>query len=327
MSANALMQVLHQLPTQKDKNLLVGFDKADDAGVYRISDDTAVVVTLDFFPPIVDDPFTFGQIAAANALSDVYAMGATPRLAMNIVCYPKTLPLDPLNDIIRGSMDKLNEAGVLLVGGHSIEDSEIKYGLSVTGFVHPDRVITNAGARPNDALILTKPIGSGVIASALKAGKIKAGDAFAAIEAMKTLNKAASLVMTEFGVKAATDVTGYGLMGHAMEMCRASSVNFVIKAAQVPFFPMATELVKKKSCRPRSIASNMEFLNDDVRCVNVDAAVEMLIYDPQTSGGLLIAAPEGRADELVSALASNGVSACIIGKAVAREDGWRIRVE
>lgn len=325
MSANALMQVLHQLPIPKDKNLLVGFDKADDAGVYRMSGDTAVVTTLDFFPPILDDPFTFGQIAAANALSDVYAMGGTPRLAMNIVCYPKALPLEPLNEIIRGSMDKLGEAGVLLVGGHSIEDSEIKYGLSVTGFVHPERVITNAGARIGDSIILTKPIGSGVITSGLKAGKIK--DADVTIEAMKTLNRAASIVMAGFGVKAATDVTGYGLMGHAMEMCRASSVNFVIKAAQVPFFPMATELVKKKICRPRSIASNMEFLKDEVRCVNVDAAVEMLLYDPQTSGGLLLSAPQGRAAKLVDALRSKGVNAAIIGMCVAREDGWRIRIE
>jgi len=327
MSANALMQVLHQLPKTGDKNLLVGFDKADDAGVYRISDDTAVVATLDFFPPIVDDPFTFGQIAAANALSDVYAMGGVPRLAMNIVCYPAALPLDALNEILRGSMDKLNEAGVLLVGGHSIEDSEIKYGLSVTGFVHPERVITNAGARPGDSVILTKPIGSGVIASALKAGRIKTEDAIAAIESMKTLNKAASIVMAEFGVKAATDVTGYGLIGHAMEMCKASGVNMVIKAAQVPFFPMAAELVKKKNCRPKSIFSNTEFLKDEVRCSGVDTSIEMLMYDPQTSGGLLMAVPEGGASKLVDALISKGVNAAIIGMAIARADGWRIRVE
>lgn len=321
------MQVLHQLPHVKDKDLLVGIETADDAGVYKISEELAVITTLDFFPPIVDDPYLFGQIAAANSLSDVYAMGGEPRLAMNIVGFPKALGLDVLNDILRGAMDKLNEAGVLLVGGHSIEDSEVKYGLSVTGFVHPKKVTTNRGARPGDLLILTKPIGVGVITSALKAGRLKPGEAEDAFASMSALNKAAALVMVESGVKACTDITGYGLLGHAMEMAAGSRVNFVIRSKDVRVFPEALRLVKKKANRPRNLGKNIEYLGSNVRCAEIDESLKLLLYDPQTSGGLLMAVSEDKAKRVVEKLHERGVYGFVIGEVVEEEAGWRIKVE
>lgn len=321
------MQVLHQLPHVKDKDLLVGIETADDAGVYKISEEVAVITTLDFFPPIVDDPYLFGQIAAANALSDVYAMGGEPRLAMNIVGFPKALGLDVLNDILRGSMDKLKEAGVLLVGGHSIEDAEVKYGLSVTGFVHPKKVTTNRGARPGDVLILTKPIGVGVITSALKAGRLKAEEAVDAFSSMSTLNRAASSVMVDSGVLACTDITGYGLLGHATEMAAGSRVNFVIRSRDVRVFPEALKLVKRKANRPRNLGKNIEYLGPSVRCAEIDESLRLLLYDPQTSGGLLMAVPADKAVRVVEKLHDRGVSGFVIGEVVEEVAGWRIKVE
>src|SRR3970040_1036995 len=223
MGHDALAQVLRQLPKVEDKNLIAGTEHADDAGVYKLTGELAVINTVDFFPPIIDDPYTFGQISGANALSDVYAMGGVPRLAMNIVAFPASLDLSILQEIIKGSTDKLKEAGVILVGGHSIEDKEIKYGLSVTGLVHPQKVITNAGAKPGDKLILTKPIGVGVITTALKSGKIEPDEVKDAIDSMKAITDKASLIMQEVGVNACTEITGFGLMGHAMEMAEARS--------------------------------------------------------------------------------------------------------
>lgn len=328
MAQEPLTQVLRHLPIPKDPNLLVGIETSDDAGVYKISVEQAVVSTLDFFPPIVDDPFTFGRIAAANALSDVYAMGGSPRLAMNIVCWPKELPLEVLHEIMRGSLDKLNEAGALLVGGHTVEDTTIKYGLSVTGFVHPCRIITNAGARPGDALILTKPLGTGVIASALKAGRIDLNDAEAAIRSMEALNKAASEAMIEAKANACTDVTGFGLIGHSMEIAKASGVSLIIRASHVPLFPGALELTRNNANRPRTIASNMEFLRPEVSFASaIDEAAQIIFHDPQTSGGLLISVCEDRCAMLMALLGSRGVDAAIIGSVVKKQDGWRVRVE
>lgn len=320
------MQVLHQLPHMKDRDLLVGVDTADDAAVYKISEELALISTLDFFPPIVDDPYTFGQIAAANALSDVYAMGGAPRLAMNIVCFPKELDLSVLNDIIKGSMDKLAEAGALLVGGHSIEDREIKYGLSITGFVHPARVTRNSGARPGDVLILTKPIGTGVIASALKAGRIDVTDAQDALLSMKTLNRAAAEAAGAVGVNACTDVTGFGLLGHAMEVAKGSGVNLVIRSSQVRFFQSAPGLIKKKSNRPGSITANRGFLMKDTVISGIDEGVELLLLDPQTSGGLLISVPEDKSAMLIEKLRARGVDLAVVGFVIPVEEGWRIRV-
>src|SRR3990172_1257907 len=327
MGMGALMQVLRQLPEIEDRDLLVGPKQSDDAAVYRISDECAVVVTLDFFPPIVDDPYTFGEIAAANALSDVYAMGGNPRIATNIVCFPRELPLEILTGIIRGSTDKLKEAGVLLVGGHSIEDREIKYGLSVTGFINPKNIVTNSGAKAGDVLILTKPIGAGVITSALKGGRVseeEAGDAFIS---MKRLNRDAKEAMTEVGVSACTDVTGFGLLGHAFEVANASGVSLVIRSKDVEFFKKAVPLAADKKNRPRAIATNMEFLKDCVEISEkVNEAVEVLLHDPQTSGGLLIAVDKNKAGLLVKKLNEKGVDAFIMGGVIDKR-GCRIRVE
>lgn len=310
------MQVLHQLPVTKDKDLLVGIETADDAGVYRISDDTAVISTVDFFPPIVDDPFTFGEIAAANALSDVYAMGGTPRLAMNVVCFPKELPHEVLNEILKGSLAKLNEAGALLVGGHSIEDSEIKYGLSVTGFAHPDKIVTNSGARPGDALILTKPIGTGVVTSAIKAGKMREEEAEAVFDSMRTLNRHASICMVEFGASACTDITGYGLIGHAMEMAKGSGVSIIIDSPSVRVFPGTLKFVTKKSCRPRTLLTNREYLKPDIEVgASVPEELELVFFDPQTSGGLLIAIREEEATALIERLREK-IDAFRVGRVV-----------
>ncbi len=308
-------------------NLLVGVETADDAGVYKISDELAIISTLDFFPPIVDDPFTFGQIAAANALSDIYAMGGTPRLVMNIVCFPKALPLDILNEIMMGSMSKIAEAGALLVGGHSVEDAEVKYGLAVTGFAHPARITANSAAMPGDLLILTKPVGVGVITSALKAGRIDMREAEPAIESMKRLNRAASAAMMEVGVNACTDITGYGVLGHAMEMSKGSGVNIVIKASQVNTFPVALELIMKRSNRPRTLKSNMDFVMKDVAAPDIQEDLLMLLFDPQTSGGLLISVEEEKAEMLLSKLRENAISPFVVGRVVPQEAGWRIRVE
>lgn len=328
MGPKALMQVLHHLPDVKDENLLVGIDTADDAGVYKISNDTAVVNTLDFFPPIVDDPYIFGSIAAANALSDIYAMGGTPKLAMNIACFPPDLDLSILEDIIKGSVDKLKEAGVLLVGGHSIEDKEVKYGLSVTGFVHPDEIVRNAGAKPGDSLILTKPLGVGVITTALKNRNIKLEDADNAIVSMQALNNISAKVMTEIGVNACTDITGFGLIGHLTEVADASNVSAVINSKKVPVFDIAIKLVKKRGNMPKSIAANKEYFKERVECSdNVPSALEDLFYDPQTSGGLLLSVAKEKMPQLLERLKSQGVAGYKIGEAVMRRNEWLISVK
>lgn len=319
MGHDALAQVLRHLPEITDKNLLVGTKHADDAGVYKLTDELAVINTLDFFPPIIDDPWTFGQISAANALSDVYAMGGIPKLAMNIVAFPANLDLSILQEIINGSTDKLKEAGVILIGGHSIEDKEIKYGLSVTGLVHPRKVVTNAGAKPGDKLILTKSIGVGVITTALKNGKAKPDDVQDAIDSMKSLNNKASSAMQEIGVNACTDITGFGLLGHAMEMAEASSVSIIFRIKDIPFFPKAIELVKKTKNHPKTITSNKEYLSNQVKMSDIVTSEQVnLLYDPQTSGGLLISAPPEKSQILVERLSATQVKALVVGEVVRR---------
>ncbi len=328
MPPGALMQVLHRFKGDEDKDLLVGPKSFDDAGVYRIAPDKAAVLTIDFFPPIVDDPVTFGRICAANALSDIYAMGAEPTLAMNMVCFPEELPISVLNDIISGSIEKLDEAGVIVVGGHSIVDKEVKFGLSLTGFVHPDKIVKNSGARVGDDLILTKPIGTGVVTSAMKAGRASTDEAEAAIKSMVTLNRDASRVMVEAGCAGAcTDITGFGLLGHAMEVARASSVNMVIEAAKVAMLPGALKLVAKRKNRPKNIKTNMDFLEPDLLIdAQLDPARSMLLFDPQTSGGLLISVARKRSPELMEKFARAGVEASIIGSVVEKGRGPVIRV-
>lgn len=328
MGHESLTQVLRHLPEVTDKNLLVGIKSADDAGVYKLTEELAIINTLDFFPPIIDDPYTFGQIAAVNALSDVYAMGGVPRLAMNIVAFPAGLDLSILEEIINGSMNKLSEADVLLVGGHSIEDKEIKYGLSVTGLVHPKKVITNAGAKPGDRLILTKPIGVGVITTALKRRKIEPDEVQDAIDSMKALNDKASSAMQEIGVNACTDITGFGLLGHAMEMAEASGVGMIFKVRDIPFFPNALELVKKSANHPKTIKSNKEYLANKIKISDdIKPEYENLLHDPQTSGGLLISVSTEKFQNLLERLSSAGVQASVVGEVAKKRDGAVIIVE
>jgi selenide,water dikinase len=287
----------------KDDNVLVGFDTADDAGVYRLTSELALVQTVDFFTPIVDDPYTFGAIAAANSLSDVYAMGGTPISSLSIVAYPAKGDLDDLRAILAGGADKMHEAGCSIVGGHSIADEEIKFGYAVTGTVHPARVKPNAGARAGDALVFTKRIGTGVIATALKRGIASEADVQAAVESMLTLNRAACERMLAYDVHGCTDVTGFGLLGHAREMALASGVTLEIEVAAIEFLPGALEYARQGAI-PGGLRNNLDF----AACV-VERAGEWpeevinLLYDPQTSGGLLITLPEADAAALVVSLA------------------------
>jgi selenide,water dikinase len=281
----------------------VGLETSDDAGVYQLNDEVALVQTVDFFTPIVDDPFTFGQIAVANALSDVYAMGGAPLTGMNLVAFPmKTLPPSILKDILLGGLSKMKEAGVALVGGHSIEDPEIKYGLAVTGVVHPDKILSNAKAKAGDKLVLTKPLGTGIISTALKAGMASDEAIRKSVESMGTLNRAASEWMKKLGAHACTDITGFGFIGHALEMATASQAGMVVQAKAVPVFPEAMEYAKL-GLIPGGAHSNRDFFS----CrVEMDSSVPPLLadifYDPQTSGGLLISLPSGEAEQLVATL-------------------------
>ena len=303
-----------------DPNLIVGLEKADDAGVYKLTDDLAIVQTIDFFTPIVDDPYTFGQIAVANALSDVYAMGGRPLTAMNIVCFPsKTLDILVLREILRGGLDKMHEAGVVLVGGHSVDDPELKYGLSVTGSVHPKRVLTKGGAKPGDRLILTKPIGTGIISTAVKGGLAGEPAIKAVARSMAALNKIASEVMLKVGVNACTDITGFGLLGHACEMILDSKIGLRIHSAAVPLFPQTIELagmgmIPAGTYRNKEFRSNMVQMAAGVSDIMLD-----VLFDPQTSGGLFISVSADKASTLLARLKEAGVAhAAVIGEAVGR---------
>lgn len=293
----------------------MGTSTADDAGVYRLGPDLALVQTIDIFTPIVDDPYWFGAIAAANALSDVYAMGGTPRLALNFAGFPRAkLPLDVLGEILRGGADKCAEAGVTIIGGHTIDDPEPKYGLAVTGFVHPDRVITNAAARPGDRLVLTKPLGMGIVTTALKQGKAEAAAVDEAIRIMAALNRPAAEAMTAIGVSAATDITGFGLLGHLAEMTRGSGVAARVRLRDVPVLEAAWPLVQARAI-PGGTQRNRESLQGVVSWDGVGEDAQILLADAQTSGGLLIAVPEARCDALVQALRAGGLSvAAVIGE-------------
>ena len=289
--------MLAQIPRWADENVLVGFDTADDAGVYKLTPECALVQTVDFFTPIVDDPYTFGAIAAANALSDVYAMGGKPVSALSILAWPAKGDLDDLAQVLKGGAEKIHEAGCSLIGGHSIADNEIKFGYAVTGTIHPDRIKTNAGARPGDAVVLTKRIGTGVISTALKRGIAKESDVEASIESMLTLNRWACEAMLEFDVHGCTDVTGFGLIGHAREMALASGVTIEIEASAVRFLPGAVEYARQGAI-PGGLRNNREFASS---CVEGVSEFEDLLYDPQTSGGLLISLAEAHAVELLRA--------------------------
>jgi selenide,water dikinase len=298
-------------------------ERSEDAGIYKLTEELAIVQTLDFFTPIVDDPYAFGQIAAANALSDVYAKGGKPLTAMNIVCFPvKAMDISVLQRILVGGLDKMHEAGVLLIGGHSVEDAELKYGLAVTGTIHPSRVVLNSGARPGDCLVLTKPLGTGIISTAIKGNLASAEAAASIMKSMSTLNKKASELMQEVGVHAATDVTGFGLLGHAGEMVDGTDIGMVIDVAKVPFFPEAKGLAEMGMV-PGGLHRNREFRKDMVEInPGVPQFLADILFDPQTSGGLLMAVPEGKASRLLGRMHEEGIAgAAIIGKVVAEPKG------
>jgi len=301
----------------------VGIESAEDAGVYKLREDLAIVQTLDFFTPIVDDPYTFGQVAAANALSDVYAMGGKPIVAMNIICFPiNKMDISILQEILKGGLDKMREAEVVLVGGHSVEDDELKYGLSVTGVVHPAKVLTNRGARAGDSLILTKPLGTGIINTALK-GEMADEDLVAkSIECMSALNKKAAELMKSFDVHSCTDVTGFGFLGHACEMIEGTDVGMVIYSSSVPFFQEIQELVEMGMV-PGGLHRNREFR---VHMLEVDHQIPDwmvdMLFDPQTSGGLLFSLSSPQAKELLKKLHEEGIEeAAIVGEVVSEPKG------
>lgn len=303
-----------------DDNLIIGLERADDAGVYRISDDLALVQTIDFFPPMVDDPFSFGQIAAANALSDIYAMGGTPRTAMNVVAFPaKTLDISILRTVIEGGLTIMREAGVVLVGGHTVEDSELKYGLSVTGFIHPDRILTKKNLRTGDCLILTKAIGTGIVTTAIKAGLAAETLIARVTRAMATLNRDAALAMQAYPVHACTDITGFGFLGHLAEMVVDSGHGVRIRAADVPHYPEALEWAAM-GLIPGGAYNNRAFRGGFVEFApTISQRLQDLLFDPQTSGGLLIAVAAHAAPDLLQALHATGIeAAAIVGEVIAK---------
>ena len=315
-----LSQVLSELPRVDDPNLLVGFDASDDAYVYDLGDGRGLVGTTDFFPPMVDDPFLFGQVAAANALSDVWAMGGRPALALNLLCFPNCLGLEVAGQILAGGADKCREAGVIVAGGHSINDREPKFGLAVTGFVDLDRMLANGGAREGDALVLTKALGTGILTTAYKAELLDEAGVKVATDSMITLNKYGAEALDGLSAHAATDVTGFSLMGHACEMAEASGVTLEIHAGSVPVMARAREMAQM-GLIPAGAYRNRDFFGPRVDMAeDVPLDLSDVLFDPQTSGGLLVALPEERAAGYVERLRGLGQPAAVVGRAVARSE-------
>lgn len=302
-----------------DENLIVGLDRADDAGVYRVTDELAIIQTVDFFTPIVDDPYWFGQIAVANALSDVYAMGGVPKTAMNLVAFPvKDMDISVLREVIQGGLDKMKEAGVVLVGGHSVEDKEFKYGLSVTGFIHPDRVLTKKTLQAGDVLVLTKPLGTGIINTAVKGALASSRIIETVTHVMAELNRIPAEVMSSYPVHACTDVTGFGLLGHLTEMVQGSGYSVRLEAKHIPVLP-ETEEYAGMGLIPAGAYRNRDFYQHLIRFdASVKGAIRDILFDPQTSGGLLICIREEAAEQFLAALTEKGVSeAAVIGEVIA----------
>jgi selenide, water dikinase len=323
-----LHKALAGLPLTTHPNLIVGMERIEDAGVYKLTDELAIIQTLDFFTPIVDDPFTYGQIAAANALSDIYAMGGQPLTALNIVCFPiSTMDISILRKILRGGLEKMREAGVVLVGGHSVDDQELKYGLSVTGTIHPDRILRKEGSRPGDRLILTKPLGAGIISTAIKRKAASPPAVARIIASMTALNQKASELMLASGARACTDITGFGLLGHAAEMVSATDTGFVIYAGAVPVFPETRAMVEL-GMLPGGLQRNREYNKEVVTIApTVPAYLADVLFDPQTSGGLLISVPKEKAANLLIKLHDAGIGeAAVIGEVTGELKG-RITVK
>ena len=325
VGAGVLAGLLADIKVRTDPNLLVGFDKSDDASVYKISGELAIVQTVDFFPPIADDPYTFGQIAAANAMSDIYAMGGEPKLALNVMAVPADMDRDTVHAILRGGYEKVYEAGALITGGHSILDDEPKYGMAVTGFVHPDKIITNSGAKPGDELIFTKPLGSGIMTTAAKAGMASEEGLKYVLSVMTTLNKAARDIMVKYRVHACTDVTGFGLMGHLLEMTQGSGTGAVIDVRGIALVEESLRLAEM-GILPEGMYRNRSFAESSVDGGDVSLAVQDMLYDPQTSGGLLMAVDPEDADALFEELEPSVPRAQRIGRIEEYSGGARIRL-
>jgi selenide, water dikinase len=311
-----LEEILKHLPVPVDSDILVNIDTRDDAGVYRINDELALVLTTDFFPPVCSDPYEFGQIAAANSISDVYAMGGTPKLALNIMMFPASkIPVEAYAEILKGGFDKAAEADVKIIGGHTIDDSIPKYGLAVIGFVHPGKLITNAGARAGDTLILTKPVGTGVILAGHRLGMASEDDLNEAKKQMKLLNMRGAEKMQKYNIKGATDITGFGLAGHALKMAKASKVSMSINLKDVPLIGKAWDLVEE-GCIPGACFSNLEYSEKETLFASdLDYNLKMIAFDAQTSGGLLICCPGKETDKLLMELVESGlINAKVIGE-------------
>lgn len=313
----------HLPPNQDDTNLLVGLETSDDAGVYRLNPEQAIVQTVDFFTPVVDDPYAFGQIAAANALSDIYAMGAKPLTVLNLVSFPiSKLDMSILAQILQGGSEKIREAGALLIGGHSIDDPEPKYGLAVTGLVHPEKVLCNAGAKPGDMLVLTKPLGIGIITTGIKRGIVSPEAESEAVRVMAALNRGAAEAAIATGVNACTDITGFGLLGHLHEMLKASGVSAEIEAGKVPVLDSVWDCIEQKAI-PGGTMANKRYLADKAEfAATVPDHLRLVLADAITSGGLLLAVPAGKSDTLVQALQERETpAAAVIGRVAAGEPG------
>jgi selenide,water dikinase len=319
-----LEEILKYLPLPQDPNILVDIDTHDDAGVYKINDDLALVLTTDFFPPVCSDPYEFGQIAAANSISDVYAMGGDPVLALNIMMFPASkLPMEVYAEIMKGGFDKASEAGVRIIGGHTIDDITPKYGLAVVGYIHPEKIITNSGARPGDYLIMTKPIGTGIIMAGQRLGLTSEDDVSEAIGLMKQLNKSGADVMKKYSIKGATDITGFGLAGHAIKMAKASSVTITFNMKKVPLIGNAYSLVED-GCIPGASFRNLDFVEEYLHSApDIDYNLKMIAFDAQTSGGLLMSVHSQMAEAVLKDLHTAGLtSASIIGVVTEFQDKY-----
>lgn len=328
LPATELNKVLKDLPAMEHPNLLVNIDTHDDAGVYKIRDDYALIQTTDFFPPVCSDAYDYGQIAAANALSDVYAMGGQVLTALNLVMFPANLPLDILKEILKGGHDKVVESGGLIVGGHTIADDTPKYGLAVSGWVHPDNLTTNSAAQPGEVLILTKPIGTGTIISAKRIDLCDTETYHAAIDNMKLLNKEASVIMNKYGVKCATDITGYGLLGHIMKLAMASNVSASINASTVPSLPRVMEFIEM-GCIPGAAFRNLDYIEDSCKFdESIDYNTKMFLVDAQTSGGILMSVKEEDSALILKELQSAGYpTSSIVGKVSEKKDAFTLNIK
>ena len=324
MGAGTLAKMLEGFRTHSDPRLIVGYDKSDDASVYVLDDHTALIQTTDFFPPIVDDPYLYGRIAATNALSDVYAMGGEPKLALNILCAAEGMEDDTIRQILRGGYDAAFEAGAIITGGHTIRGAEPIYGLAVSGFVHPDRVLTNSNAKPGDVLILTKPLGVGILTTGAKADMVEQTVMERIYRQMATLNKVARDIMVKYDVHSCTDVTGFGLLGHSYEMAQGSECTICIRTEQVPYHPEALELASM-GLIPAGAYRNREYVQGGIRVESgVSLAMEDILYDPQTSGGLLFALPEGKAEPCLQELRKVIPEAAIVGYVREKADTYLV---